>query len=297
MISSFCDQNRISYEKNLPLSTCTTFRIGGPADLAVMPGSVDELRKVLLYLKERKLRYFVLGRGSDILAADEGFRGVILLTKKLNSLSCNGNRIYAGAGCSMASVSNHAWQNSLAGLEFLHGIPGSIGGGVFMNAGAYGSELATYLESVEWMDEDGNLRSSDPRDLSFSYRHSYFSDHFGIVTGVVLHCEKGDASLIKETMNDLDSRRREKQPLEYPSAGSAFKRPEGYFAGKLIEDCGLKGFCCGGACISEKHAGFIVNKGGATAKDVKDLISHVSDTVFDRFSVRLEPEIRFLEEK
>ena len=297
MISSFCDQNQIEYVKNLPLSTCTTFRIGGPADMAVMPGSVDELRKVLLYLKERKIRYFVLGRGSDILAADEGFRGVILLTKKLNSLYCDANLIYAGAGCSMASVSNLALQNSLAGLEFLHGIPGSLGGGVFMNAGAYGSELATYLESVEWMDENGEIHSSNPNDLAFSYRHSYFTDHFGIVTAAVLRCEKGDVSLIRAKMNDLDSRRREKQPLEYPSAGSAFKRPEGYFAGKLIEDCGLKGVSCGGASISEKHAGFIVNKGGATAKDVKDLIAYVSDAVYNRFSVLLEPEIRFLDEE
>ncbi len=296
MIASFCNETGIRFEKNLPLSEHTTFRIGGSADFAVYPKNAGQMALLIRFLHQNNLRYFVLGKGSDILADDEGYRGVIVMTRELNSLFREGNRIVAGAGCSMTSVSNFARKERLAGLEFLHGIPGSIGGGVFMNAGAYGSELAAFIESVEWVSPDGTIHISSGSELDFSYRHSYFSDHVGIICSAVLSCEPGDPSQIAVLISELDSRRREKQPLEYPSAGSAFKRPSGHFAGKLIEDAGLKGYTVGGACISEKHAGFIVNKGGATAKDVKTLIQYVTETVWNQSGVLLEPEIRFLEQ-
>ncbi len=296
MITAFCKKIGVDVEYNLPLRDYTTFRIGGPADVAVFPQKTEEAAMLLKYLTENQLRYFLLGRGSDVLASDAGYRGVLVLTKKMNSLKAEGNRIYAGAGCSMTAVSNLAQKEGLFGLEFLHGIPGSVGGGVYMNAGAYGGEISAFLESVEWVDPKGNIHSSSADELEFSYRHSYFSHHVGMVCSAVFCCEKGNPDEIKEKIIELDTRRREKQPLEYPSAGSAFKRPEGHFAGKLIEDAGLKGFSIGGACVSEKHAGFIVNKGGATGADVHEVIDHVIQTVKENFEITLEPEILFLEE-
>lgn len=296
MISAFCSANGIPMRKNLPLRDLTTFRIGGPADTVVSPVSAEQLGKLIGFLNRNSLEYFVLGRGSDILASDGGYRGVLVLTEGLKDLSVDGNTIRAGAGCSMASVSNLALKHGLCGLEFLHGIPGSMGGGVFMNAGAYGSELATFLDRVEWVDPQGEIHSDSAENLEFSYRHSSFTHNGGVVCAVTLRCQKGDPCEIKALMQDLDGRRREKQPLEYPSAGSTFKRPEGYFAGKLIEDCGLKGYTVGGACVSEKHAGFVINKSGASAADVHAVMDHVSQCVLDRFGVVLEPEVRFLGE-
>ncbi len=295
MISDFCAQKGIRLLKNVPLSEYTTFRIGGPADVAVFPESTQHIVELIQFMNRNHLRFFVLGRGSDILAADEGYRGILLLTREMNFLRSEQNRIFAGAGCSMAFLSGFARKNGLSGLEFLHGIPGSIGGGVFMNAGAYGSELADFIESVEWVDPEGGVHCSPREELDLSYRHSYFTDHPGIICSAVLSCQPGDPVQIQSQTAELDRRRREKQPLEYPSAGSAFKRPPGHFAGKLIEDCGLKGYSVGGASISEKHAGFIVNKGGATAKDVRTLIDRVTEKVFAQTGVSLEPEIRFLE--
>ncbi len=296
MITDFCAQAGIRLEKNVPLCEHTTFRIGGPADYAVYPSDSEQMGKLIAFLYQNSIRHFVLGRGSDILASDGGYRGVLVLTREMNTLQRQGNRIIAGAGCSMASVSNLAQKEGLAGIEFLHGIPGSIGGGVFMNAGAYGSEIGSYLESVEWVDPSGLIRCSAASELDFTYRHSYFTDHLGVVCRATFLCERGDPDQIRETISDLDGRRREKQPLEYPSAGSAFKRPVGHFAGKLIEDAGLKGYTVGGACISEKHAGFIINKGGASSADVRELIRQVTQIVYGQTGVTLEPEIRFLEE-
>lgn len=295
MIRSFCSDHGIFFEMNVLLSEHTTFRIGGAADFFVFPENTKQMADLIRFLHQNKIRYFVLGRGSDILASDDGFRGTVVYTGRMNSLSRKEDRIYAGAGCSMAAVSNLAQREGLAGLEFLHGIPGSVGGGIFMNAGAYGSEIANFVDAVEWVDLDGNIHTSSSSELEFSYRHSYFSENPGIICSAVLRCPAGDPIEIRRLMSDLDSRRREKQPLEFPSAGSAFKRPAGFFAGKLIEDCGLKGYSVGGACISEKHAGFIINKGGATFCDVKELIQFVSDLVFEKTQVRLEPEIRFLD--
>lgn len=295
MILRFCEQHAIRVEKNVSLARHTTFRIGGDADLAVFPDTSEKAALLMRFFTDNNVRYFILGKGSDILADDEGYRGVLLLTEDLRTLSRDGTELVAGAGCSMASVSNFALREGLAGLEFLHGIPGSIGGGVFMNAGAYGSEICDYIESVEWADTNGILHRSSREELDFSYRHSAFEENGGLVCSVVLRCHPGESEHIVACMQDLDARRREKQPLEFPSAGSAFKRPEGYYAGKLIEDCGLKGFHIGDAYVSEKHAGFIVNKGSASSEDVHRLIDHVVETVRNTFGVTLEPEIRFLE--
>lgn len=297
MISAFCNENGIRLRQNVPLSELTTFRIGGPSDYAVYPSSVQQMAALIAHLKKEQIRFFVLGRGSDILAKDEGYRGVIVLSADMKDLSCDDQgRITAGAGCSMASVANLALKNSLAGLEFLHGIPGSMGGGIFMNAGAYGSEIGTFVTSVTWVDAEGKIHVSDRESMEFSYRHSYFTHNFGVVCQATLQCQRGDYDSILTLMRDLDRRRREKQPLEYPSAGSTFKRPEGYFAGKLIEDCGLKGFTVGGACVSEKHAGFVINKQGATERDVRRLIDAVTEIVKEKTGVALEPEVRFLED-
>ncbi|MBQ4322914.1 MAG: UDP-N-acetylmuramate dehydrogenase [Clostridia bacterium] len=296
MIAPFCDARGIPYARHVLLAEHTTFRIGGPADFAVMPRNPEEMGQVLSFLNKNNMRYFILGKGSDILAHDKGYRGVLVLTEGMKALSAEGDRIYAEAGCSMASVSNLALREGLRGLEFLHGIPGSIGGGIFMNAGAYGSEIGTFVESVTWADRNGVLHTTPGSELSFSYRHSFFTESGGVVCSVVLRCSHGNPVEIKEKMQDLDGRRREKQPLEYPSAGSTFKRPEGYFAGKLIEDSGLKGFSVGDAWVSEKHAGFIVNKGNATSEDVHRLINHVTSVVYQKFGVTLEPEVRFLDE-
>ncbi len=296
MIAEFCRQSGIRLEQNLLLKEYTTFRIGGVADYTVFPSDTQQMSDVIRFLHKNKIRYFVMGRGSDLLASDDGYRGVLVMTRQMNRLTRSENRIFADAGCSMASVANLAQKEGLAGLEFLHGIPGSIGGGVFMNAGAYGSEMASFITSVEWVDEEGTVHRFNREQMDFSYRHSYFSDHPGVICSVEFLCEPGDPAQIREITAELDRRRREKQPLEYPSAGSAFKRPEGYFAGKLIEDAGLKGYSVGGAQVSEKHAGFIINKGGATEHDVKELICHVVKTVQDQFGVLLEPEIRFLDE-
>lgn len=296
MIKSFCEKHNILLETGVVLAEKTTFRIGGPADYAVYPETTAQMAELIRFLNENQLRYFVLGRGSDILAADEGYRGIIVMTKAMNTLQCEGHKIFAGAGCSMTSVSNLALKNSLAGLEFLHGIPGSVGGGVFMNAGAYGSEMSGFLESVEWVDMKGEIHVSPVDELALSYRHSRFVDHPGIVCSAVFSCAPGNPEQIKATIADLNARRREKQPLEYPSAGSAFKRPAGHFAGKLIEDSGLKGYSVGDAWVSEKHAGFIVNKGSASCAQVKELISRVIEKVRSDSGITLEPEIRFLDE-
>jgi len=296
MIARFCSQNKIELRYNLPLREHTTFRIGGPADVAAVPNSPEQMARLIGFLQKNNVRYFILGKGSDILASDKGYRGLIVLTEGLKNLSVDGDRIIADAGCSMAAVSNLALREGLAGLEFLHGIPGSIGGGVYMNAGANGSEIGQFVEEVLWVDEKGELRVSNREELAFSYRHSMFCERFGAVCSATFRCPSGDPEQIRTTMRDLDSRRREKQPLEFPSAGSAFKRPEGYFAGKLIEDSGLKGYSIGDAWVSEKHAGFIVNKGSATSAQVHQLIDYVTETVYQRFGVRLEPEIRFLDE-
>lgn len=278
------------------LSRYNTFHIGGRCSALIVPHDVECLSHITAYLNKNKLRNIVLGNGSNILFADEGFDGVvILLDKSLGGIEMIGeDTIRAYAGVQLITVCNTALSESLSGLEFAYGIPGTVGGAVFMNAGAYGGEIKDVLLSVTAMDRNGELHTYQAKELDMSYRHSRFSDSGETVICADFTLRKGNCLDIKSKMNDLMSRRKDKQPLNYPSAGSTFKRPEGQFAGKLIQDCGLRGYSVGGAQVSEKHCGFIINRGGATAADVTALIRHVQDTVFANTGFMLECEVRII---
>lgn len=280
-----------------PLSGYTTFRTGGPADVLVEPASEADLAAVLGVLREENKPYIVLGNGSNVLVKDEGFRGVVVVIGTgLGGVEVDEENavVRAGAGAMLGEVARAAARGSLSGLEFASGIPGSLGGGVFMNAGAYGGEMAQVVTSVRALMPDGKVREFKSDELDFSYRHSVFTKNGGVILSAVMQLEKGDAAQINETMKDLNRRRVEKQPLNYPSAGSTFKRPEGYFAGKLIQDAGCKGLSVGGALVSQKHSGFIVNTGNATSQDILDLIKLVQLRVKEEFRVDLETEVRII---
>lgn len=273
----------------------TTFRIGGPADCFIQLENETQLKGVQRYLGMAGIPFFVLGNGSNLLVNDNGYRGVILQIGRLMAdISVEGRRIAAGAGATMAQVARAAAEHGLTGLEFASGIPGTVGGGAVMNAGAYGGEMAQVVEQVRVVSGDGEILELDNETMEFGYRTSSIKNHPFTVTEVVFGLERGDRQAIEARMEELAARRREKQPLEYPSAGSTFKRPEGYFAGKLIMDAGLGGFRVGGAQVSEKHCGFVVNMGDATAQDVRNVIMKVQEQVKDRFRVDLEPEVIFL---
>lgn len=275
------------------MSNHTTFRIGGPADWLVLPKSVEEITAVLAAAKAESVPVTVLGRGSNVLVADKGIRGLVLrLGKYMSGIRHDGLTIYAGAGASLGDVSRYAAKLSLTGLEFAIGIPGTIGGAVFMNAGAYEGEMRQVVSAVTALCPDGGLTRYCCEELDFGYRHSIFSDNQSLICEVELQLAPGDAVAIRTKMDECTFRRNTRQPVELPSAGSVFKRPPGYYAGTLIEQTGLKGLTIGGAQVSEKHAGFIVNIGGATARDVLALIREVQQRVYKKFSVRLEPEIR-----
>ncbi len=278
-----------------PMSKHTSFRIGGPADLFVTPDDIDELRDVIAACKAAGVPHFVLGCGSDLLAADEGYRGVIVsCTKGLVNVAIDGETMACQAGVPLREASEMACELGLSGLEFACGIPGSVGGACFMNAGAYGGCVADVLESVRCLMPDGTQQSLPVEELALGYRASRVRDEGLVVLSATFRLHEGDQDDIRARMDDFTQRRRKKQPLELPSAGSTFKRPEGHFAGKLISDAGLKGYAHGGASVSTKHAGFVVNNGGATAADVHAVIRHVQDEVERQFGVRLEPELRFL---
>lgn len=295
-ILSTAEQNGCKVTRNADLSRYTTFKIGGPAALLVEPGSVDALSEVLKTCKKEGVKPLILGRGSNVLVPDEGIENVVIVMgENFSKIEyCGSEMIKAQAGAPVIRLCKFALDYSLGGLEFAYGIPGSVGGGVYMNAGAYGGEMKDVVLFVDYLDYDGNRGSWQGKELGFSYRHSNFMDSDLIITSVVFKLEHRNPDVIKSKMDGLMQRRRDKQPLDYPSAGSTFKRPEGYFAGKLIQDSGLMGKQIGGAQVSTKHAGFVINKGGATAKDVKDLIHFVQKTVKDKFGVTLEPEVRIL---
>ena len=278
-----------------PMSKHTSFRIGGPADLFVTPDDIDELRDVIAACKAAGVPHFVLGCGSDLLVADEGYRGVIVsCTKGLVNVAINGETMACQAGVPLRETSEMACELGLSGLEFACGIPGSVGGACFMNAGAYGGCVADVLESVRCLMPDGTQQSIPVEELALGYRASRVRDEGLVVLSATFRLHESDQDDIRARMDDFTQRRRKRQPLELPSAGSTFKRPEGHFAGKLISDAGLKGYAHGGAGVSTKHAGFVVNNGGATAADVHAVIRHVQDEVERQFGVRLEPELRFL---
>ncbi len=284
-----------------PLSKHTSFKIGGPAAFFAVCENVTELRDVINVCKEAKVKWFLLGNGTNVLAPDEGYDGLVIkLGGKFNELSImedindGTGLITAGAGVSLAQLCVYALKKGFTGLEFAGGIPGTVGGGVFMNAGAYGGEMADSIVSVKALTEAGEVVEYKKDELDFGYRHSRFTDDKGIVLEASFRLKVYPRIPIRTMMEEYKRKRNEKQPLDLPSAGSVFKRPAGSFAGKLIEDAGLKGYTIGGAAVSDKHAGFIVNVGNATAKDVEQLIEYVQKRVFDESNVRLEPEIRII---
>ena len=290
----FCEENSIEYKLNEPMSCHTSFKIGGAADIFISVRSANELSVIFKKCGELNIPRFIIGKGSNLLVSDLGLEGAVISLLGLNGISVSGEEITCGAGAALSDVCRAALRNSLTGLEFAYGIPGSIGGAVYMNAGAYGGEISGAVLSAECMTADGSTVKVEAKDMNFGYRKSVFKENGTTVISAVLRLHKGDKREIKEKMEDYISRRKSKQPLEYPSAGSFFKRPEGYFAGALIEKNGLKGAAVGGAQVSEKHAGFIINRGGATAADVMKLSQKVSDTVSAKDGVSLEREVIFI---
>ncbi len=285
----------VTFTANEPMKFHTSFHIGGPCDYLVCPDSVDQLQEVVRLAREEGVRLTVVGNGSNLLVSDDGIDGIVLKTTALNQIKLEENRIHADCGATLSAVSHTAVSHGLDGMCELSGIPGSVGGAVYMNAGAYGGEVKDVLKETLYLDEHLNLNTLTNSEHQFSYRHSIFSDRPDwVVLRSVFELNTGDTGLLKEKNLELLRKRNEKQPLNYPNAGSIFKRPEGYFAGKLIEDCQLRGYLVGGAQVSEKHCGFIVNRGDATASDVCHLIAHIRQVVLETFGVMLEPEVRYL---
>lgn len=279
-----------------PMSKHTTFRIGGNADMFVSP-EVTQVSQMIALAKEFAVPVTIIGNGSNLLVGDKGIRGLVLsFGKAAEYVKVEGNRITAGAGALLSKIAAEALKNSLAGFEFAAGIPGTIGGALVMNAGAYGGEIKDVLVSAKVLTVDGTIVELLAEDLELSYRHSCIPEKGYIVLEATIELQSGDEDEIRETMADFRNRRIEKQPLEYPSAGSTFKRPEGYFAGKLIQDANLRGYTVGGAQVSEKHCGFVVNKGGATAADVCKLIMDVKEKVYEQFRINMEPEVKMIGE-
>lgn len=285
--------------KNADMREYTSYKAGGCADTLIIVENTEELKKTLKSINESGEAYIVIGNGSNTLITDKGFRGtVIKLGDAFDTVEAEGEKLICGAGALMSKAAKKALEKSLTGFEFASGIPGSIGGGIFMNAGAYGGELKDIVESVEIVKKDGSTAANIKGcDMDFGYRHSILEETGDVVTKVVFKLSKGNADEIAETMSELTKRRNEKQPVQYPSCGSFFKRPEGHFAGKLIQDSGLKGAQIGGAQVSELHCGFIINKGGATASDILQLMEKVQSTVLEKYQVKLEPEVRIIGER
>ena len=282
--------------ENEPMKQHTTFRVGGPADVLVTP-DMESLPEVIALCKKYNFPYHIVGNGSNLLVGDKGIRGLVLsFGKEAEAIRLDGNHMTVAAGTILAKAAAEAAKNSLTGLEFAAGIPGSLGGAIVMNAGAYGGEMKDVVVSAKVLTPEGEIKELSNKELELSYRHSCIPENDYIVLEATLELVPGEESAIRETMADFKNRRVEKQPLEYPSAGSTFKRPEGYFAGKLIQDANLRGYQVGGAQVSEKHCGFVINKGNATAQDVLQLIQDVKRIVYDTFQVELEPEVKMIGE-
>lgn len=278
-----------------PMSRHTTFRVGGPADFFVTPKAKEEVRDVIRICKEAGMPYYIIGNGSNLLVSDAGYRGVIVqIYKEMNEVKVEGDLVKTQAGALLSGIAAKALGAELSGFEFASGIPGTIGGACVMNAGAYGGEMKDVLESVTVLTGEGKIIELGRNELELGYRTSVIAKKGYIVLGAVLKLERGDGEKIKTYMDELKEKRVTKQPLEYPSAGSTFKRPEGYFAGKLIEDAGLRGFQVGGAQVSEKHCGFVINRDHATAADIMELMRQVQIRVKENSGVDLEPEVKRL---
>ena len=277
--------------ENEPMKKHTTFRIGGPAKYFAEPSSKEELKALIKAAREEGVKPVIIGRGSNLLISDEGLDTLVIsLGEQFSEIKVEGNFIYADAGASLSAIAQAALKNSLSGFAFASGIPGSLGGAVYMNAGAYGGEMKDVIVESYYLDE--NLEEKVCTEHDFSYRHSIYTENNYVVTGAKIRLAEGNATEIGEEMSALAKKRREKQPITMPSAGSVFKRPTGYFAGTLIEEAGLKGYRIGGAEVSILHAGFIVNAGDATCKDVLELIAHIQKTVYDKNGVMLETEVK-----
>ena len=289
-LAGFVDRERIS--ENVLLKDYTTFKVGGPAKIMIKVNTLKELCDVIAYLNKCQSPYMIIGNGSNLLVSDEGYDGIVVkLEGDFTKVESKENVINAGSGALLVNVCKEALNNSLTGLEFAYGIPGTVGGAIVMNAGAFEGEMSMVVTGVEAVTKEGEPIYVAPHSLRFGYRRSEVRKTGLIVTRVEFTLKKGDRKEIEDKMNELKNRRVEKQPLEYPSAGSTFKRPEGYFAGKLISEAGLSGERIGGACVSPKHNGFIVNDKGATAKEINDLIELVKKRVYDNSNVKLEPEV------
>ena len=275
-----------------PMKNHTSFKVGGPADILVTPEDTLEVQAIIKICKKNKVKYYLIGNGSNLIVRDGGIRGVVIKLTKLDKIEVEGSKIIAQSGASLQSVAQLALDNALKGMEFASGIPGSIGGAAAMNAGAYDGEMSMILESMLAINSDGELINLTNGEMELSYRSSAILKHEYAVVKVTLSLHQGDKEVIKARMDTLSKKRSDIQPLEYPSAGSTFKRPEGYFSGKLIQDCNLKGVFIGGAQVSEKHSGFIINKKDASAKDILDLIALVQNAVKEKFGVELTTEVR-----
>lgn len=285
-----------SIKLNEPMKNHTTVRVGGNCDAFVTPSSISQIVNVIKELKNRKIKYYVIGNGSNLLVSDENINAVIInLGIKFSKIDFDGNKVTALSGCAVPKLALEAKKKGLSGLEFACGVPGTVGGAVFMNAGCYGSDFSQIVEEVTYLDKEDNIKTIKNKDIHFGYRESIFKDNKDfVILSATFKLEKADISKIEEKMKENSLARRTKQPLEYPNFGSTFKRPEGYFVGKLIQDAGLRGYKIGGAQVSEKHTGFIVNVDNASCRDIIELIRYIQKVVYEKFEVKLEPEVEFI---
>ena len=280
------------------MSKHISFRVGGPADILVKPSSEDQIKDILTFAKKENIPYLIIGNGSNLLVRDGGIRGIVIkIAENFNDFSIEGTTVTAQSGAMLSFMGKAIMRNNLTGFEFAAGIPGTLGGAIAMNAGAYGGEMKDIVKSVRLIDSQGNIVELSNEEMQFAYRKSILSKEEYIVLSAVMELKEGNYEEIRDIMKDLTNKRVTKQPLNLPSAGSTFKRPEGYFAAKLIEDCGLKGLTLRGAQVSDKHCGFVVNLGGAQAKDILDLIYVVKSTVYSKFGIMLEEEVKILGEE
>lgn len=294
-ILNFLDDSKIFYEKDVSMKNLTSIKIGANAKFVVYPKNFEQVKNLILFCKKEKLLYYFLGRGSNIIAKDEDFLGILISSKMLNKIKIlSNNKIYCESGVSLFRLCAFSCENSFSGLENLYGIPGSLGGAIAMNAGAYGTEIKDVVVGVSHLDEKTNLVFSEKEELNFSYRTSIFQHNNFFIMSAILNLKKGEIKKIKTKMEEVLKKRKEKQPLEFPNAGSVFKRPKNEFAAKLIEECGLKGLKVGGAMVSEKHSGFIINIKGATQQDFKSLVEKIKHIVKIKKNVDLETEVKFL---
>lgn len=295
ILAEYLNNSQIEYLLDQKMSDYTTFKIGGKAECMCFPKTLEEVKDILKFCSQNNIPYLTLGNGSNLLVSDLGIDGIVISLKYFDKVELSSAlEVTCGAGVKLSKLCTFALENSLSGLEFAWGIPGTVGGAIYMNAGAYNGEIKNVLTECTYIDGDGNVIQADVSSLELGYRKSIFQNSNAIIISAKFKLMAEDKGIIKAQMDDLISRRKLKQPLEYPSAGSTFKRPSGYFAAALIEECGLKGLTVGGACVSEKHAGFVINTGGATCSDVLTLVQKIKEEVFLQKSVNLELEVKYI---